>query len=329
MAWGTAMWKRGRTWLTIALLVWLNIVAWSIRTSPKRYTGVITLREYQVPAQGQAQATAEYTTLAPSYFFGPTWFSYAVALFIGFGLPFILPRLVPWLWHRGKATVRKLRGTPTGRKIVVWLVLLAICNFLAWEIVRLPYEDNAALSLYRQVDDGAVWYTYLLPTLKFHSPGFSYALAAFLGFGLPFLVPPLLIWLWRRLRRLFGAQPVSRETRPTFSPMQGKKGGVVVAVLTLFVAFNVLAWDWGASANKGEISLVLWQRENAEMTGRSYGVLYYGITPGIRVGSAGISWALSAFVGEILPFLLAPALVRRWRRPPPALPLPPVAGAPR
>lgn len=316
------MWKRWTTWTTLALLVWFNFVAWSIRTSPKQYAGVITLREHQVQAQGQAQAVTEYTTLAPSYFVGPTWFSYVLALVIGFGLPFILPRLVPWLWRRGKPLVQRLRGTPAGRKIAVRLALLVICNVLAWNIVSLRFEDETVLPLYhRQVGD-TVWYTYLLPAVGFHSVGVSYALAAFFGFGLPFLLPRLTAWLWRRRPwRQPGSTGVARR------PMGGSKTGAAVALLALLVVCNVVAWDWVNSDERDGGFIVLSKKETDSDWSSRRTVVYSGIAPSVVVENLPVSLALSFFVGEVLPFLLLPAL--RRRRPPPTLPLPPVAGAPR
>lgn len=321
------MWKRGTTWATLALLVWFNFMVWNVYTSYGEYTGAITLREHQIQAQGQADAVTQYTRLAPSYFFGPLWFSYALALFIGFGLPFILPRLVPWLWRRGKPLVQRLWGTPAGWKIAVCLVLLVVCNFLAWNVKESVDDYPGVISLSRDHPGSSPDYILLLPAwMGFGGLGRSYAVAALIGFGLPFLLPHLVPWLWRRLSRLYQQPPMAGEIRPALNPQQGKKSGGVLAGLALFVAFNVVAWDWAESNSKDGVVIVLGEKETGDgWYGRQ--TLYYGVNPGVLLSGPGVSFVLSFFVGEILPFLLLPSL--RRRRPPPALALPPVAGAPR
>jgi hypothetical protein len=80
-----AMWKRRETWIAIALMFLLNILAWDIRTGPQVRAGAIPLYEHQV-ATG-----IEYTVLRPARFYlDSVWYSYAVALFIGLALPFLL-----------------------------------------------------------------------------------------------------------------------------------------------------------------------------------------------------------------------------------------------
>lgn len=315
------MWKRPRTWITLALLILLNMVAWDIRTAPHQYPGVIPLY------QQQKDGVTQYTDLKPDgFYFGSIWFSWCVSLFIGFVLPFLVAHLLPWLWHRRKHLMPSIWRVLDSRKkrvIVACLVLLVALNVLAWDIKTSPFEVTGPITLYQQgvEADGTAQYTQIWPgKIVRQSPWLTYAWAVFVGFILPF-APVMLPWLWRRFRHGPG--------RSTSSSAQGSKVGAAVATLVLLVGFNVLAWDWVESRDKNELVLAFEEGSREEPNGFSYrSVTYYaGIAPGIRFADKGTSVLASFFVGEILPLLLVTALFRR--RQPPALPLPPVAGAPR
>jgi len=301
------MWKRPRVWVTLALLVLLNIVAWDIVKTPFDLDGYITLYERATPLP-ELPDTKEYAHLLPGrLFFGSRWFSYLVAAFIGFGLPFILPRLLTWLWHRIQRVSR--------RAILVWLSLFVICNVLAWDVIDWPREDPDLVYLYQSQQGKEIAYTYLVPRLIFHSVKVSYITATFLGFVLPFLLPRLLLWLWRAPRMLRAAG--------------GAGIGALVALIGLLIALNVLAWNWTESTFETDVTIVFGAEERTDesIRGRPDRLYYYGLTPGAYVHSEGTSILLAFAVGEILPFMLAGALLRR--RQPLGVPLPPVAGAPR
>lgn len=296
------MWKRPRTWVTLAVMVWLNFVAWSIRTSLKQSIGAIQLYQHKV---GDG---TEYTTLAPSYFFfDSVWFSYVAAVFIGFALPIILARFLPLLWHRR----RKMGG------VAAWLILLVICNALAWEKVTFLDEMAAGIPLYKTVNSYSnIEYTGIVPRIRVVSWATAYALSYFVSLAVPLAA----LWLWRRKQK---GQPLAPGV-PNL-PL----GPGVLALLVLLTVFNVLAWDWKESSEKNDIAIVLRERTTEERIGFTpYTVTYYsGIAAGIRFAETSTSILASFFVGEILPLLIAPALFRRRR--PLAIPLPPVTGAPR
>lgn len=309
------MWRRGRTWLTLALLVLLNMVAWDIRTTPQQHPSVIPL--YQSLKDGVTQ----YTDLKPdAFYFGSVWYSYAVAVFIGFVLPFILAPLLPWLWHRRKSFARgiwRLFDTRKKRAVAFWLVVLAACNVLAWDVMTFSYENDFGIPLYKSFTSyGTENYTSIVPGIRIYGRVVSYALSILVGIGLPLTA----LWLWRRKRDGLAIAP-SIENLPL--------GRRMLALLALLVVFNVLAWDWAESRTKDELVIVFDQVSREEPTGFSYrsASYYVGIAPGIRFADMGTSVAASFFIGEILPFLLMAALSRR--RQPPTLPLPPIAGAPR
>lgn len=305
----------------LALLVLLNIAAWDIRTAPQQHAGVIPLYQHQ------QDGVTQYTDLKPdSFYYRSIWYSWAVALFTGFVLPFIVAYLLPWLWHRRKHLMRGIWRALDSRKkraIATCVVLFVVLNILAWDIKTSPFEVAGHITLYqhKMEADGTAPYTQLWPSkIVYQNPWLTYGWAIFVGFVLPF-APVVLPWLWRRLRQGPG--------RSTSSSLQGSKVGAALGTLTLLIAFNVLAWDWAESSQKGELLIVLEERVARENVGfQRYDATYYsGIAPGIRFPDVGTSVLASFFVGEILPFLLAIALFRR--RQPPALPLPPVAGAPR
>lgn len=296
-----AMWKRPRTWATLALLIWLNFVAWSVRTSLKQSIGAIPLYQHKV------DDGIEYTTLAPSYFFFDSiWFSYIAALLIGLALPVILVRFLHLLWHR-----RQRMG-----RIAAGLVLLVICNVLAWDVMTFLDAMPIGIPLYKTINSyNNIEYTGIVPGIKMFSWAASYALSFLISLGVPLFA----LWLWRRNQR----QPEATGTRNV------PAGVRALALLPIFVAFNMLAWDWAQSSEKGELFLVLEEGLARANVGLQYYDVksYSGIAPGIRFQNKATSVLVCLFVGEILPFLLVIALFRRWK--PPALPLPPVAGAPR
>jgi hypothetical protein len=303
------MWKRWHTWAILALIVLLNIVAWRIQKAPQEVSGAITLYQH-VPTATETIGAKEYVLFLPrSLLLGGWWVSYFFAAFIGFGLPFILPRLVPWLWRQ------RQRVRP--QVALVWVPLLIVCNFLAWRFIDWPDNGPTVIPLYQSRLGPDAAYLYLAPRFFiFRSPMASYVLAVFIG-----TLPILVRWLWRLPR------PRPGEARRIWNPLRGKTRGAILGALALFAAFNVLAWDWVQSDQRSMVPLVL--SETEPTAGRySRRTLYSGIAPGFVVHSEGVSWGLSFFVGEILPFLLLPVL-SKGRRPPPALPLPPVAGAPR
>lgn len=118
------MWKWRRAWITLALLILLNPVAWDVRTVPQDHGGFITLYQHQ------ANEGSEYTTLRPARFYlDSIWYSYAVALFVGAGLPFLLPRFLPWSWRRRHSLVPYLaKAAP----FAVWLGRHGIDAFFAF-----------------------------------------------------------------------------------------------------------------------------------------------------------------------------------------------------
>ncbi|MBN8738646.1 MAG: hypothetical protein BGP24_12010 [Lysobacterales bacterium 69-70] len=241
------MWKRRRTWTTLALLILLNLLAWDIRTDPQAYAAYIQLHQHPV------KNGVEYTALRPArFYFDSVWYSYAVALLVGFGLPFLLPRLLPWAWQK--------------RHVLAY------------------YIHKAA--------PHAAW-------LGRHSVNVFFA----------FLKVVLLLMMG-----LVGALRAS---------------GKLWVVVALLIVFNVLAWDWKKTREKDELLLVLQERQTETDAGftRYIATHYYGIAPGISLPDRDTSIFASVLVGEVLPFLVLPSLVRRRR--PLVIPQPPVVGAPR
>ncbi|MDC8012279.1 hypothetical protein [Tahibacter soli] len=298
------MWKRPRTWVTLALLVLLNVVAWDIRPQALEIPGVIPLYSHQT------ETGIERIVLRPArFYFDSVWYSYAVALFIGLVLPIALARLLIWLW---RALSREKK-----RVVAAWLVLIVVCNVVAWDLATFFDDMVIGIPLYKSQDGtGNIQYTGILPGIPFLGPLTSYALSFLIGIGLPLAA----LWFWLRRQRGQAVTPVSSDL-----PL----GQQVLALLALLVVFNVLAWDWAESTEKDSLVVVTGERETRESNGFSrYTAIYYsGVAPGVRFADKGASVLASFFVGEILPLLIAPALFRRRRLR--AVPLPPVAGAPR
>lgn len=201
------------------------------------------------------------------------------------------------------------------------LALLIVCNVLAWKIIRSPVEYHGLLTLYSRSLEYSTEYRILLPRWEVFSPLASHVLSLLIGVALPFAV----LWLWRR-------KEITSKVSYKNASGNGRKlpvGGSVLALLMLLILLNVLAWDWVSTDDKASLYIVLGQEQRTyRQSVISLDVTQYtGIAPGIRFQDKGVSIAASFFVGEILPFLLAPTLFRR--RQSVALPLPPVAGAPR
>ena len=205
----------------------------------------------------------------------------------------------------------------------VTLTLLVVCNVVAWDVVTFLDEMVVGIPFYKSIDSyGNTQYTGIVPGIRVFGRTTSYALSFLVGIVLPFVAP----WLWWRKRK--NQKTGSTET----AGGSGRKlptGQSVLASFALLIGLNVLAWDWINTDDKASLYIVATQEHRTYSEGfiRLEGMQYTGIAPGICFQDRGVSIAASFFVGEILPFLLAPMLFRR--RQPVVLPQRPVAGAPR